>query len=113
MSDSINTSGIRPVEYKVLVKLDDMYEADPLLKRAREAGIELAASAGEREQMAQVKGTLVAAGDNAFIDWKWKPPAGVRVMVAKYAGLYCEGDDGQEYRLCNDKDIAAVLTGQQ
>jgi co-chaperonin GroES (HSP10) len=101
--ESINKSEIYPVEYKVLVKLDDIEEVS-------EGGIIVSVGeASEREQMSQVRGLLVAVGSNAFFDWKWKPEPGARVMIAKYAGLFCEGEDGEEYRLCNDKDIAAVL----
>ena len=107
--DQLNTSGVWPMEYKVLVCPDDILETDEVYKSARSAGIELPQPASEREQMSQVKGVLVAAGGNAFEDWKGKPRVGNRVMIGKYVGLMVTGDDGREYRLCNDKDIAAVL----
>ncbi len=101
---NINTAEIYPVDYKVLIKLDEVEEISA-------GGIVLTVGeATEREQMAQVRGTLIAQGGNAFQDWKGtRPEPGMRVMLAKYAGLFCEGYDGEEYRLCNDKDVAAIL----
>lgn len=105
-----NPSGVWPVEYKVLVKPDDIRDTDPVYRRAREAGLDLIETVSDREQMSQVKGALVAVGSNAFEDWGYKPKVGARVMIGKYVGLMVKGDDGREYRLCNDKDIAAVLS---
>ena len=107
-AQKINTAEIYPVDYKVLVKLDDAEKVSP-------GGIVLAVGeAAERERMAQVRGTLIAHGGNAFQDWKGaRPEPGMRVMLAKYAGLTCEGYDNEEYRLCNDKDVAAILGHEQ
>ncbi len=100
-----NTSGIQPVEYKVLVKLD------PAETMSKGGIITSVGTESDRVRMAQVKGTLVARGGNAFGDWKgYRPEPGVRVMISMHAGIICEGDDGEEYRLCQDKDIAAVTT---
>lgn len=105
----INESGIQPVEYKVLVKLDPPEEVS-------QGGI--ITSIGEeteREALAEVKGTLVAIGHNAFFDWKWKPVVGMRVMIVKHEGMIIRGADQDpserpRYRLCMDKQISAVLT---
>ena len=100
---------LHPVEYKCVVKLYDVEEADPTLAAAKKAGIVLATQYKEREQMAQVKGQLVAAGGNAFEDWQGKKPApGDTVIIAKHSGLIYR-DDEEEYRIINDKDIAAIL----
>jgi co-chaperonin GroES (HSP10) len=105
----LNESGIQPVEYKVLVKLDPPEEVS-------KAGIIVSTGdETEREAMAQVKGTLVAIGHNAFFDWKWKPSVGMRVMIAKHEGIICRGAEQESterpsYRLCMDKQISAVLT---
>lgn len=100
----MNDSGLTPVEYKVLVRLDGV---PPISK----GGIIIPDDIRERKAMSEVRGTLVAAGGNAFEDWKGdKPAVGQRVYVAKYAGLVVETDEGKTYRLMNDKDIAAVLT---
>jgi len=107
--NDLNKSGIQPVEYKCLVKLD-------VVKNTTESGIVISVGDDtEREQMAQVKGVLVAIGHNAFCDWNWKPPLGCRVMISKHEGIVCRGADQDEtelgaYRLISDKQLAAVIT---
>jgi co-chaperonin GroES (HSP10) len=110
MNAAVNRSGIQPVEYKILILPEQAEETDETLKRAKAAGLLLVDKTTEREKMAQVKGRLVAAGGNAFEDWSGQvPQLGDVVWFAKYAGYVVKGDDGQEYRLANDKDISAVL----
>jgi co-chaperonin GroES (HSP10) len=51
-------------------------------------------------------------GGNAFEDWQEPiPKVGDMIWYAKYAGYVVKGDDGVEYRLANDKDIAAIVQG--
>lgn len=97
-----NPSKLQPVEFKVLVKPDKVDEmSGPLF---------VPAHVRDKMQLAEIKSTLVAAGGNAFEDWSGARPApGDRVYIAKYAGLYVKGEDGEEYRLCNDKDIVAII----
>lgn len=110
MSGVVNTSGLQPCEYKILILPEQAEETDERLKSARAAGIVLVDKTTEREKMAQVKGRLVAVGGNAFEDWAGQVPApGDVVYFAKYAGYVIKGDDSQEYRLCNDKDVSAIV----
>lgn len=103
MSAVENTSGMQPVEFKVLIAPEDV-------EKTTASGIVLATATTEKEKMKQVKGRLIAIGGNAFQDWEGKlPEVGDNVYFAKYAGYVIEGVDGKEYRLANDKDIAAVL----
>lgn len=99
----LNTSGLVPVEYKVLIKLDPVEEKTT-------GGIILPEDTSERSQMAQTYATLIAIGGNAFEDWKDpKPKAGDKIVVDKYAGLPPKaGDITDLYRLCQDKDICAI-----
>lgn len=97
-----NTSKIRPVEYKVLILPETVEE-----KTA--GGIILAATTKEKDQMAQVRGVLVAVGGDAFEDWNIKPEVGQKVYFCKYQGTIVTGADGVEYRLTNDKDICAII----
>ena len=97
-----NKSGISPREYRVLVKPDRVEDVTP-------GGIIIADETKERKQMAECRGLLVDIGGNAFEDWQDAPKAGDRVLIAKYAGIVTKGDDGEEYRVCSDKDITAVL----
>ena len=103
-----NTSGIQPVEYKVLVLPEQVEE-----KTEGKYGspIIMPDTTKEKEEWAQIKALLVAIGGNAFKDPDWEQPVpqiGDQVYIAKYAGNFIEGKDGKEYRLCSDKDIAAV-----
>ncbi len=104
-----NKSGIVPVEFKVLIQPDSM-------EKKTEGGIIRPDILQDREGWAQVKGTLVARGSRAFEDFgrgenKALVP-GVRVYFRKYEGILMEGADGSEYRLCNDKDIGAIVTDE-
>lgn len=103
-----NESGVYPTEYKVLV-------APKSVEEKTAGGIILPDSTKERDQFAQQEGTLIAVSPLAFTYDGWagcegmKPEPGDRVLFARYAGATIKGKDGKEYRLCNDKDIAAVL----
>lgn len=101
-----NSSGIFPTEYKVLI-------APKVVEERTKGGIIIPDESKDREQFAQMEGTLVACSPLAFTydDWKGaKPPKpGDRVLFAKFAGAKVTGKDGKEYRLTNDKDVAAVL----
>lgn len=97
-----NTSGIYPLEYKVLVKPNQVEEKSG-------GGIVYVDNSVKQEQNAQVNGVLIAVGSMAFSDCDVKPDVGAKVLFAKYAGIYnLEADDNEEYRLMNDKDISAV-----
>lgn len=98
-----NTSGLAPVEYKILIEPTEVEKISP-------GGIVLPDSTSEKEKMAQVRGKLIAVGGNAFEDWHGDvPQVGQEVYFAKYAGFNIKGDDGKFYRLCNDKDLAAIV----
>lgn len=99
----MNNSGLQPVEYKILIEPEE-------IEQKSAGGIILADKTTDREKMAQVRGKLVAKGGNAFEDWNGQTPAvGDSIWYAKYSGFIVKGDDGIEYRLCNDKDVAAIV----
>jgi chaperonin GroES len=104
----MNTSGVRPLDNRVLVKPDNV-------ETVTKGGIILIDT--EKEQMAQVRGTLIAAGVNAWAEAAATSPEfvmpspGTRVLIAKYGGIQIDGDDGEKYRIMNDLDITAVLEG--
>lgn len=102
----LNESGILPVEYKILIKPEDV-------ERKTESGIILTEKVTDREKLAQVRGVLIAVGGNAFEDWQEPiPKVGDTISYAKYAGLIVKGNDDVEYRLANDKDITAIIEGE-
>jgi co-chaperonin GroES (HSP10) len=101
-----NSTGIIPIEYKVLIKPDTFEEQTV-------GGLYFPDDARDRLQMAQDKGTLIAFGGLAFSDWKGKKPeVGQKVIFNKYSGTLIQvrekGDNSGGYRLCNDKDICAI-----
>jgi co-chaperonin GroES (HSP10) len=105
-----NESRINPTEYKVLI-------APIVVDEKTKGGIILPDEFKGREQFAQMQGTLVAVSPLAFTyadDEAWggspKPKPGDKVLFAKFAGAAVKGMDGKDYRIVNDKDIAAVLT---
>lgn len=105
----INDTGIEPVEYRCVVRLDTLKDDDGEQKSA--GGIIIPQDRTDRDQMAYTKATLLAHGGNAFSDWKGLiPQVGDRVMVAKYAGITREADPTDLIRLVTDKEILAVLT---
>lgn len=102
-----NSSGIRPLDMRVLVKPDPVEEVT-------KGGIIIVPDAVEKEKYATVKATLVAVGVNAWAEAKTHPAftapePGQRVMIAKYGGVVVKGADGEEYRIMNDEDITALL----
>ncbi len=104
-----NTSKINPTEYKVLI-------APIVVDEKTKGGIILPDEFKGREQFAQMEGHLVAVSPLAFTyadDEAWgdsaKPKPGDKVLFAKFAGAAVKGMDGKDYRIVNDKDIAAVL----
>lgn len=100
-----NGSGIIPLEYYVLIKLDAIEEKT-------KGGIYLPEDLRERETLAQASGRLIATGPLAFIydvDNHVIPQVGQRVAFPKYSGLKQTGKDGGEYRLLKDGDLQAIL----
>lgn len=104
-----NPSRIRPTEYKVLI-------SPIVVDEKTKGGIIIPDEQKDRQQFAQMEGMLVAVSPLAFTyadDDAWgdaeKPKPGDRVLFAKFAGAVVKGMDGKDYRIVNDKDIAAVL----
>jgi chaperonin GroES len=99
-----NKAKIQPCEYKVLVKPFEVEEKT-------DGGIIMPDEYRKQQERAQVRGTLIAIGGNAFENWNDPvPEIGQDVYFAKYAGIQVPGEeDDAEYRLLNDKDIAGIL----
>lgn len=99
-----NTSGIRPVDMRVLVK------PDPVEQKTA-GGLWKPEQAMDKEKYSGTKATLVAAGDNAFKEWGavTKPTAGDRVHFAQYTGARLKGEDGEDYVIMNDADLTAIV----
>jgi co-chaperonin GroES (HSP10) len=101
---SIAELGIRLLDYKVLIELDD-----PI---ARIGSILIPDSA--REDV--TTGTYIAGSPFSF-DYlsdfdgyeKYLPEPGERIFCTKYAGRDVTAKNGKKYRLMNDKDVFAIL----
>lgn len=106
----MNGKTLMPIEYKVIVLPDPIEEADDAIRRFKAMGMELPESEKEKERNKRITGTLIAVGGLAFYGFgDPMPKVGDKTYFAKYAGLIIKSDDGTEFRLMNDKDLAAVL----
>ena len=110
----LNTSGIKPWEYKVLIKPD-------LVPERSKGGIAYSDQIRSNMQMAICKGTIVDMSPLAFnydvdmttrIPPEARPQIGMRVLFAKYAGGEIEGEDRITYRMMNDKDILGEVVSE-
>mgnify|MGYP003529486655 FL=1 len=102
-----NMSGIRPVEFNVLIKQDDVAEKSKF-------GLIKPDEVVEREKHSQTRGVIVAVSPLAFNEDVWpqgmdRPGPGQRVAFAKHSGTFITGEDGTEYRVVKDKDVVAVI----
>ncbi len=107
---------LKPLGPRVVVKPDEFDHADPVYKRAKEAGIVL--QKDKREQQAVVKGTIVSIGEMAF-----QPPVGngtpwvkvgTRVYYAKFAGKdIVDPETKEELLLLNDEDLCVEIIGEK
>lgn len=102
-----NPSGIKPVEYKVLVEPKEV-------DRTTKGGLILADETVEKESFGRQEGVLVAVSPMAFkfADWPADvatPQVGERVMFSKYNADQVQGSDGKTYWIMNDKSVMAVI----
>ena len=106
----INTTGIRPTEFKVLILPDPVEE--------KVGSIIMPTAKQDSDKYATIIGTVIAVSPLAFTyatkdEWQAAgtapPKAGDRVMYGKYAGVRHKAKDEREYLLVNDKDIVAII----
>ncbi len=102
-------TGIEPTEYKVLIQVDEIADMST-------GGLFLPENVRSRDQTAHDRGVLVAVSEAAFIGEAWpgvRPKVGDKVIFDKYAGSEIkwkiERNLTESYRLCNDKDVCAIL----
>ena len=104
---SINKSGIKPLEFNVLVLPQEV-------ERKTKGGLILADQTVEKEEFGRKEGIIVAASPMAFSFPDWpadepKPQIGQRVMFSKYQAETVQGRDGGTYWLLKDKAILAII----
>jgi co-chaperonin GroES (HSP10) len=118
----MNESGIYPTGAKILIKPDEIPE------EISEGGIILPESEREKYEAGQASGTLIAHGPDFCNHVVEKDSSGAvktvrgysqpfakigdRIAFAKYGGLRCKGGDGENYVICNDEDITAVISDE-
>lgn len=99
-----NTSGLVPVDLRILVKPEE--------PKRKIGSIELPDSAIDKAKYAGTRAKFIAAGENAFTEWgsaARKPQPGDTVLFAQFSGAREKGADGQDYVVMNDKDLLAVI----
>lgn len=112
--NNLNPSGHKPFDKKILVRMDRIEE--------KVGSLYLPPDARDKQQLAEIYGTVVAVGANAFgeaIEEAERlgrtadvPQPGDRICLARYAGVLIhqkKTKDGNEYRMCNDEDVVAVV----
>jgi chaperonin GroES len=106
----MNTSGINPLGYNVLVKPE-------VVEKKTKGGLYMPDPVVEKEEYARMKGVLVAASPMAFTFGDWpadadhmKPRVGDRVLFARYNATEITGEDDEKYWLMKDESIAGVFS---
>lgn len=92
----------KPTGNKIMVRMDKT-------EKVSAGGIVLHTTTTQRDEMAQMEGTVVAMGPSAYNDQAsvWVK-VGDRVKIQKFAGwLHDEGDE--KYRVCHDLDVIMVM----
>lgn len=102
-----NTSGIWPVEFKVLVLPKEV-------EKKTKGGLILSDATVEKNEFGRMEGVLVAASPMAFKFEDWpdgarSPQVGDRVMFSRYNADSVQGRDGATYWIMNDKSVMAVM----
>jgi len=105
---------ITPCGHRILIRVKDITEYDPVYKKAKEAGLALADTHEDhqRKQVGMDKGEVVSIGTTAFKDFGGDPwcKIGDTVLFAKYAGkIVDDPEDNKKYIVLNDEDIVCVL----
>lgn len=98
--------GITPTGFCVLVA---MAEVDRKI-----GNIFVPDATADKEQVVEQRGRIVAVSPVAFdfatFPNEQLPKQGDAVIIAKLSGVQTKGADGRVYRLCQDRDILAVLS---
>jgi len=105
--NQLNTSGIRPVDKNVLVRMDPV-------KTKTDGGVLLPEEHADRAAQRDIEVTFVEAGARCFYDWGDAPvpTPGQRVLISRHAGMETKGRDALTYRVLSDEDVRAVIEEQ-
>lgn len=103
---------IKPILHRILVKPDNIEDADEVVRSARAAGLQV--QLDKREQAAIEIGTVVLVGNTAFKEFGTEAESegvvpGARIYFAKYAGKSVK-DGENKFLMLNDEDVIGVIT---
>ena len=93
-----NCSGVQAIGFRVLVKPD-------AVQQTTVGGVILPDDYRSKEAFAQARGILVSKGANCFDEISDAPEIGDRVVFPKFEGTEVMGEDGDVYRLIEDRFI--------
>lgn len=101
-----NPSGISPVEYNIVVRMDPVEEKTS-------SGLYLPQTKTDRDELSADEGTIVAASPLAFNYAEWPegsrlPQVGDRILMAQFDGRIWKRN-GETFRLINDRSVIAVI----
>lgn len=106
-TNAVNTSGFTPKGNRVLVR-------PKVLEQMSKGGIAIPELARDKEQLAQMYGTVIEVGSEAWGEFAnpWAKP-GDTVLFGRYRGADVVGNDGVTYRIMNDVEIIATYSEAQ
>jgi co-chaperonin GroES (HSP10) len=101
----VNDSGIIPVRYTCVVRLDE--------QDGKIGSLYVPASVQDKDKLSAQEGTLVAVSPHAFTyaDWQAdmrKPEVGDRVLFKRHQGFIHE-HGGKSFRILTDEDVIAIV----
>lgn len=104
-----NNSGLRMVEYNVLVKPQEV-------EKKTKGGIWMPDDVVEKEEFGRMEGILLDVSPMAFKNSDWpsdldgmKPQVGQRVLFSRYGATEITGRDGGKYWIMKDTHIVGVF----
>lgn len=97
-----NTSGLTPYGPNILVRMD-------VCLTVTKGGVHIVDDIAERMTEASVTGAVFAIGPDAFAGLHDKPLLGQRIYIDKYAGIKTRGQDGELYRVVDEKCVACGI----
>jgi co-chaperonin GroES (HSP10) len=107
-----------PCGHRVVVKQEKLEDTDPAYRKAVRAGIMIADTEDKRREQAGFdKGTVVAIGPGAFVEFNRNQGTegtwcqiGDKVAFAKYSGKTVVDPDNHEvYMVINDEDVVCII----
>jgi co-chaperonin GroES (HSP10) len=109
---------IIPCGHRVVVKQEKLEDVDIAYKKAKAAQIIIAETDDKkREQAGLDKGTVIALGKGAFVEFNRNQMTdgpwckiGDKIAFAKYSGKsVVDPDDHEAYMVINDEDVVCII----